>query len=131
MRRPWDHGGRKRRTAVILGTAFGVLAIAGWFAFTAKSVQLVTVPLADEVGLPGTLFKFRIGDRFLVRSGSHRVVARRAGYHGLDVVIKVGQLPAQTVELELAKLPGSSLSPLIRRWRRMSTWTVFPSVPPR
>ena len=101
-----DHGGRKRRTAAIVGTAFGVLAIAGWFAFTAKSVQLVTLPLADEIGLPGTLFKFRIGDRFLVRSGSHRVVARRVGYHELDVVIEVGQLPAQTVELELAKLPG-------------------------
>lgn len=100
------HGGRTRRTAVIVGSAFAVLAVAGWFAFTAKSVQLVTVPPADEVGLPGTLFKFRIGDRYLVRSGSHRVVAQRAGYHELDVTIEVGQLPAQTVELELAKLPG-------------------------
>lgn len=100
------HGGRTRRTAVIVGSAFAVLAVAGWFAFTAKSVQLVTVPPADEVGLPGTLFKFRIGDRYLVRSGSHRVVAQRAGYHELDVIIEVGQLPAQTVELELAKLPG-------------------------
>ena len=100
------HGGRTRRTAVIVGSAFAVLAIAGWFAFTAKSVQLVTVPPADEVALPGTLFKFRIGDRYLVRSGSHRVVAQRAGYHELDAIVEVGQLPAQTVELELAKLPG-------------------------
>ena len=101
-----DPGGRKRRASVIVGSAFVVLAVAGWFAFTAKSVQLVTVPPADEVGLPGTLFKFRIGDRFLLRSGSHRVVARRAGYHELDRVIEVGRSPAQTVELELAKLPG-------------------------
>ena len=101
-----DRGGRKRRTAVIVGSAFAVLAVAGWFAFTAKSVQLVIVPAADEVDLPGTLFKFRIGDRFLLRSGSHRVVVQRAGYHELDIVIEVGQSPAQTVQLELAKLPG-------------------------
>ena len=101
-----SYGGRTRRTAVIVGSAFAVLATAGWFAFTAKSVQLAIDPVADEIALPGTLFKFRIGDRYLLRSGPHRVVAQRAGYHDLDVVIEVGQLPAQTLELELAKLPG-------------------------
>ena len=100
------HGGRTRSTAVIAGSAFALLTVAGWFAFTAKSVQLAIEPPADEVGLPGTLFKFRIGDRYLLRSGSHRVVARRAGYHELDVVIEVGHSPAQTVGLGLAKLPG-------------------------
>ena len=94
------------RTRIIVGTAFGVLILLGWFAFTAKSVQLVTVPQADEIDLPGTLFKLQIGDRFLLRSGSHRVVAQRAGYHLLDSFIEVGQSPAQTVELELVKLPG-------------------------
>ena len=94
------------RTRVIVGTAFGVLFLLGWFAFTAKSVQLVTVPQADEIDMPGTVFKFRIGDRYLLRSGFHRVVAQRAGYHELDRFIEVGSSPAQTVELELAKLPG-------------------------
>ncbi len=94
------------RTRIIVGAAFGALLLLGWFAFTAKSVQLVTVPQADEVALPGTVFKFRIGDRHLLRSGSHRVVAQREGYHPLDTFIDVGQSPAQTVELELTKLPG-------------------------
>ena len=94
------------RTRIIVGTAFGVLILLGWFAFTAKSVQLVTVPQADEIDLPGTVFKLQIGDRYLLRSGSHRVVAQRAGYHLLDSFIEVGQSPAQTVELELVKLPG-------------------------
>ena len=102
-----QHGGaRPRRTTVIAGSALAVLALLGWFAFTAKSVELVTMPPAEEIDLPATLFKFRIGDRYLLRSGSHRVVARRAGYHPLDRVIEVGQAPAQTVEMELAKLPG-------------------------
>ena len=101
-----EAGGGPSRTRVIVATAFGVLLLLGWFAFTAKSVQLVTVPQADEIDLPGTVFKFRIGDRHLIRSGSHRVVAQRAGYHVLDSFIEVGQSPAQTVELELVKLPG-------------------------
>ena len=101
-----DTGAGPGRTRVIVGTAFGVLLLLGWFAFTAKSVQLVTVPRADEIDLPGTVFKFRIGDRHLIRSGSHRVVAQRAGYRVLDRFIEVGQSPAQTVELELVKLPG-------------------------
>ncbi len=98
--------GRPRRTRVIVGSAFAILVTMGWFAFTAKSVELVIVPPAEEIGLPGTLFKFRIGDRHLLRSGSHRVVARLAGYYPLDEVIDVGQSPAQTVRLELTKLPG-------------------------
>ena len=101
-----DADTRPSRTRVIAGTAFGVLLLLGWFAFTAKSVQLVTIPQVDEIQLPGTVFKFRIGDRYLLRSGSHRVVAHRAGYHEFDQLIEVGQSPAQTVELELAKLPG-------------------------
>ena len=97
---------RSRRTTAIVGSALAILATLGWFAFTAKSVELVTVPQAEDVGLPETLFKFRIGDRHLLRSGSHRVVARRAGYYPLDEVIEVGSSPAQTVRLELTKLPG-------------------------
>ena len=97
---------RSRRTTAIVGSALAILATLGWFAFTAKSVELVTVPQAEDVGLPETLFKFRIGDRHLLRSGSHRVVARLAGYYPLDEVIEVGSSPAQTVRLELTKLPG-------------------------
>ena len=44
------------RSTVLVSSAFGVLAILGWFAFTAKSVELVIEPTPDEVALPGTLF---------------------------------------------------------------------------
>ena len=97
---------RSRRTTAIVGSALAILATLGWFAFTAKSVELVTAPQAEDVGLPDTLFKFRLGDRHLLRSGSHRVVASRAGYYPLDEVIEVGSSPAQTVRLELTRLPG-------------------------
>ena len=99
-------GARPRRATVIAGSAFALLALLGWFAFTAKSVELVADPSAEEIDLPETLFRFRIGDRYLLRAGSHRVVARRSGFYPLDAVIEVGQSPSQTVLLELVKLPG-------------------------
>ena len=99
-------GARPRRATLIVGTAFATLAMLGWFAFTAKSVELITEPPAEEIGLPATLFKFRIGDRYLLRSGSHRVFARRSGYYPLDEVIAVSRSPAQSVRLEFIKLPG-------------------------
>ena len=36
------------------------------------------------MSLPSTLFKLKIGDRFLLRPGSHRVAAELPGYYPLD-----------------------------------------------
>ena len=97
---------RLSKTTIAIGTAFLILAVFGWFAFTAKSVQLVFEPTIDEMSLPETLFKVRLGDRFLLRSGTHRVSARLAGYYPLDTVVDVGQSPDQSIPLTLEKLPG-------------------------
>jgi formylglycine-generating enzyme required for sulfatase activity len=85
---------------------FGVLAVLGWFAFTAKSVQLAFDPVPADVDLPGTLFKLRLADRFLLRAGEHRVVANAPGYYPFDEVIQVGDQQNQSVTLTLVKLPG-------------------------
>jgi formylglycine-generating enzyme required for sulfatase activity len=87
-------------------TAFVVLAAAAWFAFTAKSVALDIEPPPSTVSLPATLLKLKIGDRFLLRSGSHRVAAELPGYYPLDTEVEVGPLSEQTIELSLTKLPG-------------------------
>jgi formylglycine-generating enzyme required for sulfatase activity len=97
--------GPSRRT-IGIATAFAVLAVLAWFAFTAKSVALDIDPPPAAVSLPGTLFKLKIGDRFLLRSGSHRVAAELPGYYPLDTQIEVGVLADQTIELTLTKLPG-------------------------
>lgn len=94
------------KATIAVASAFAVLAVLGWFAFTAKSVQLQFDPLPEEVSLPGTWFKFHIGDRYLLRSGKHRVAASLAGFYPLDTEIDVGELPDQTVKLSLTKLPG-------------------------
>jgi formylglycine-generating enzyme required for sulfatase activity len=101
--------GRKRglsKTAVVIGAAFTVLAVFGWFAFTAKSVQFVFEPAVEEFSLPETVFQLRLGDRYLLRSGQHAVTARLSGYFPLDTTVDVGASPAQTIRLPLTKLPG-------------------------
>jgi hypothetical protein len=99
-------GRRPSRTTLGVGGAFAFLAVLAWFAFTAKSVALRVEPMPDKLSLPSTIFKLRLGDRFLLRSGSHRVAAELAGYYPLDTEIEVGQLADQSITLELIKLPG-------------------------
>ncbi len=86
--------------------AFAVLATVAWFAFTAKSVALDIQPPPTAVSLPDTLFKLKMGGRFLLRAGSHRVAAELPGYYPLDTEIEVGPLTDQTIALTLTKLPG-------------------------
>ena len=101
-------GAASSRTATIgLRTGAALLAIVAWFAFTAKSVALDIQPTPASVSLPSTLFKLNLGDRFLLRPGSHRVAAELPGYYPLDTEIEVGSLSDQTIALTLTKLPGS------------------------
>jgi formylglycine-generating enzyme required for sulfatase activity len=100
---------RKRgtnRMSIALGTATALLAIVAWFAFTAKSVTLDIEPMPATVSLPGTLFKLKVGDRFLLRPGAHRVAAELPGYYPLDTEIDVGAPADQRIPLTLTKLPG-------------------------
>ncbi len=101
-------GARERlsMSTVITGLVAAVLATVGWFAFTAKSVALDIEPTPAVMTLPSTLFKLKFGDRFLLRSGSHRVAAELPGYYPLDTEIEVSSLGDQTIELTLTKLPG-------------------------
>jgi hypothetical protein len=91
---------------IAAGTACVLLAVVAWFAFTAKSVTLAIEPQPTALSLPSTFFKLKVGERFLLRPGSHRVVAELAGYYPLDTQIAVDRLADQTIALTLAKLPG-------------------------
>jgi formylglycine-generating enzyme required for sulfatase activity len=99
-------GSRLSKRTIGAATASMVLAAVAWFAFTAKSVALDIEPQPAAVSLPSTLLKLKVGDRFLLRSGSHRVAAELPGYYPLDAQIEVGPLSDQTIALTLTKLPG-------------------------
>lgn len=97
---------RPSRMSLAVYAAFVLLGTLGWFAFTAKSVRFELTPVAESFEIPGTLFKFSIGDRYLLRSGEHRVAAELSGYYPIDEVINVGALADQTVALDFVRLPG-------------------------
>ena len=99
---------RRRISAgsIVIYSAFAILAVLGWFAFTAKSVHFEITPAADTFSLPGTLFKFRLGDRYLMREGRHHINAELAGYYAIDENIDVSALADQTFQFEFVRLPG-------------------------
>jgi formylglycine-generating enzyme required for sulfatase activity len=101
-----DDARRISKTSLVVYAAFVVLAMLGWFAFTAKSVRIETMPSAENMELPGTWFKFRIGDRFLLRRGEHRIVADLPGYYPIDEAFEVDGRPDQSVSFEFVRLPG-------------------------
>lgn len=103
---PRERGVKPQPATVITVALVSVLAILGWFAFTAKSVAIIVEPEPDEITLPTTIFKFALGDRVLLRKGSHRVTAGKQGYVPLDAEFEVNNDSAQEVTYELEKLPG-------------------------
>lgn len=97
---------RVSRAALAVYAAFVVLATLGWFAFTAKSVRIELDPPSEIVDLPDTWFKFRLGDRYLLKPGEHRITAELEGYYPLDETVNVSTSSDQTVALEFVRLPG-------------------------
>ncbi len=95
-----------RPAALAVAVMFAALAVLAWFAFTARSVELRFEPQAESAAVVDTLFRLQVGDRYLLRTGSHRVVAERDGYHPIDQAIQVGRSADQTISLTFTKLPG-------------------------
>lgn len=99
--------GRRARPALVAVWFVGaVLLLLLWFSFTAVSVRLAIEPVPDETELPSTWLQFRIGDRFLLRPGSHEVVAGKEGYHTLEEKVEVTADSDQRFDFVLRKLPG-------------------------
>ncbi len=95
-----------RPVVAALVAVFAVLAAAAWFLFTANSVNVIIEPQPAEMAIEGTLFKPRVGGRYLLRPGEYRVVAELEGYRPLDETIEVGLSANQQFALQMEKLPG-------------------------
>jgi formylglycine-generating enzyme required for sulfatase activity len=98
--------GASRAATIGAGVVLALLAVFAWFAFTAKSVALNLDPEPEAMSLPGTLFKIRYGDQYLLHPGSHRVAATLKGYYPLDTQFEVTSASGQVIDLKLKKLPG-------------------------
>ncbi len=90
-----------------VGGALGVLLLGVlWFVFTARSVHVDVAPIADRVSFESESLQFKLGDRYLVRSGAARVQAQKAGYFPLDEAVVVGGDSNQIFRYTLQKKPG-------------------------
>ena len=89
------------KAAIATGAAFVVLGAFAWFALTARSVHLQFEPPVEVMSVPGTLLKLKVGDRFMLRPGEHRVAAQLEGFYPLSASFTVGREQGQSVKFEL------------------------------
>ncbi len=81
---------RLRPRAIVMAVLFGVLAACAWYVLTAHSVAIETDPPADHLAIGGGMTP-GFGGRYLLRPGSYRLQAQRAGYLPIDIVFEVGR----------------------------------------
>ena len=75
---------------------FGIIsAAAGWFVLTAKSVFVEIDPITAQIEIEGG-FKVRLGQRYLIRSGSYELTLRNDGYHDSVTQLLVSAEQSQT-----------------------------------
>ena len=77
----------------------------GWFVLTARSVFVEVNPITAEVSIDtGTSFK--LGQRYLMRTGSYQLTLRNEGYHDTVTRLLVSQEQSQNHPFVMRKLPG-------------------------
>ncbi len=78
---------------------------AAWFVLTARSVFVEVDPITAEINIDsGTSFK--LGQRYLMRTGSYQLSLRNEGYHDTVTRLLVDEDQAQTHSFVMRKLPG-------------------------
>ncbi len=96
-----------RRLLTLTGALiFLSLVLLLFHVLTSKSLQIEIDPPADSISLRGMPWPVHVQGRYLVRPGSYRLQAGRAGYHPLERDIQVGTQASQTLTFSLLKLPG-------------------------
>lgn len=82
-----------------------ISVVAAWFVLTARSVFVEVEPITAEITIDsGT--SFRLGQRYLMRTGSYQITLRNEGYHDTVTSLLVNENQAQTHPFTMRKLPG-------------------------
>ena len=86
--------------------AFAIISlISGWFVLTAKSIFVEIDPITAQIEIEGG-FKVRLGQRYLIRTGSYELTLRNDGYHDSVTQLLVSAEQSQTHPFVMRKLPG-------------------------
>ena len=89
----------------IIGIFTILSGIAGWFVLTARSVFVEVAPITAEIEISGGLH-IRLGQRYLIRTGTYDIGLTNEGYHDTNTLLLVNNEQAQTHPFEMRKLPG-------------------------
>lgn len=95
-----------RRATVALWLVLVLLAMAAWYLFSARPVEVRVEPTPESLQVEGGLLRLQIGGRYLLRPGTYTVVAESKGYRQLRSPIEVTQASTQVFEFQLERLPG-------------------------
>lgn len=90
---------------LFMGVAGLAVLFAGWFVLTARSVSIQVEPITASVEIEGGI-NIRLGQRYLIRSGSYQLALRNEGYHDTNTQLVVGSQQNQIHEFSMRKLPG-------------------------
>ena len=78
---------------------------AAWFVLTARSVFVEVEPITAQVEIEGGL-NFRLGQRYLLRTGSYQISLSNPGYHDTVTQLLVSTQQSQNHPFVMRKLPG-------------------------
>ncbi len=90
--------------ALLAGFAV-VAAVAVWFVLTARSVFIEVNPITADIEIEGGM-NFRMGQRYLMRTGTYSISLGNEGYHDTETLLIVNDQQAQTHSFSMRKLPG-------------------------
>ncbi|MFP6839112.1 MAG: PEGA domain-containing protein, partial [Pseudohongiellaceae bacterium] len=78
---------------------------AAWFVLTARSASIEVEPITAQIQIEGGV-NFKLGQRYLIRTGSYELTLTNAGYHDSKTQLLIDREPAQTHAFSMRKLPG-------------------------
>ena len=90
---------------VVVASFLLVSIPAAWFVLTARSVFVEVDPITAQMSIDtGTSFK--LGQRYLMRTGSYQLTLQNEGYHDTVTRLLVSEEQSQTHPFVMRKLPG-------------------------
>lgn len=91
---------------IVVGCIFLVLGLAALFMFTARAVKFDITPEPDNLAVTSGFMTYRLGERFLMLSGTYTFRAEASGYHDLVSEVVVDDESNQEFKFQMQKLPG-------------------------
>ncbi len=90
---------------VFVATFLLISVTAAWFVLTARSVFVEVDPVTAKINIDNGA-SFKLGQRYLMRTGSYQVTLQNEGYHDVVTRLLVSAEQSQTHPFSMRKLPG-------------------------